>query len=181
MAQTVELLTADDLFKMPSSLRYELIDGVLIEMSPPGEEHGGVAGNIAGLLFVYAREHRVGRVLTEVGYIVRRNPDTVRAPDVAFVRTERIPGGQLSRRFSQVAPDLIVEVVSPYDTPTEVQTKVHEWIEFGVNLVWVVYPESRTVTIIRSLQERFNLTHEDVLDGGEVLPGFSCRVSELFE
>lgn len=181
MAAIMPLLKAEDLWRLSSDLRCELIDGVLIEMSPPGPEHAGIALTIGSLVNVHVRARNLGRVLGEAGFILRRDPDTVRAPDVAFVRADRIPPTGLPKTFWEFAPDLSVEVVSPNDTPTEVQAKVREWIEAGVRLVWVVDPSTRTVNVIRSLRDRVTLAATDVLDGGEVLSGFSCRVSEVFE
>ena len=174
-------MTADDLFKLPSDLRCELIDGVLIKMAPPGVEHGGIQATLAFLMSEHVRPSRLGRVVTESGFVLRREPDTVRAPDVAFIRAERIQPGRLPAKYWDLAPDLVVEVVSPSDTASEIQSKVREWVEAGVRLVWVVYPESRTMNVIRSLGDRVTLSTEDTLDGGSVVPGFSCRVAELFE
>lgn len=180
MAQTVTLLTAEDIEKLPSDLHCELIDGVLIEMSPPGNPHGRVVAKVTGAL-LKAETMGLGLVFGEGGFILRRGPDTVRAPDVSFFGAGRVLPSSPRPAFWQVAPDLVVEVVSTWDTTAEIQTKVREWIEFGVKLVWVVYPETRTVHVIRSLQERLTLSEGDILDGGDVLPGFSCSVAELFE
>lgn len=179
MAQTVELLTADDLLKMPN-LRCELIDGVLIEMSPPGNVHARRVAKVMRIL-LRAEDAGLGLAFDEGGFVLRRTPDTVRAPDAYFMRLNRVSPSGPPAGFWDQPPDLLVEVVLPHDTPTEIQTKVHEWIEFGVRLVWVVYPDNRRVDVIRSLQQRYALTEEDTLEGGDVLPGFSCSVSELFE
>lgn len=183
VAQTVTLVTAEDLEKLPSDVRCELIDGVLIEMPPANLEHGYTESNAGTLLSNHVRANRLGWVLTgDPGFILRRNPDTVRAPDVAFIRAGRFPAGRLPRRgFAEIAPDLVVEVISPSDTPAEVQAKVRDWIEAGVRMVWLMYPEQRTVHVIRSLQERLILDDSAVLDGGDMVPGFSCRVAELFD
>lgn len=99
---------------------------------------------------------------------------------MAFIRSERLrPGSDTG--FLEMAPDLVVEVVSPSNTPAEIQAKIREWIEASVRLVWVVYPEGQTVTVIRSLLERIELRADDTLDGADALPGFSCRVSDLFD
>jgi Uma2 family endonuclease len=165
VAKTVTLLTAEDLWRLGPDCRCELIDGVLVEMPPVG-----------GLLYPVA--HLLGRLYPELGCILRRNPDRVRAPDLAFIRMERTPDEPPG--FWEIAPDLVVEVVSPNDTRAEIQLKVREWIEAGVRLVWVIYPDARTVEVIRSLLDREELTADDTVDGGDVLPGFSCRVAELF-
>ncbi len=180
MATATRLLTAEDVFNLPSDLRCELIDGVLIEMSPPGPEHGMIAATIARFLGNHAVSQRLGIVFGEAGFILRRGPDTVRAPDAAFIRAERVPPTGPPKTFWETAPDLIVEVVSPNDTPAEVQAKIHTWIEAGVQLAWVVYPATHRVVVVRSLQERVELTEEDTLSGEDVLPGFMCAVHEIF-
>ncbi len=181
VATVTPLLTAEEFADLPSSRWSELIDGVVVATSPPAPEHGGVAGTVSGLLFVHVRPLGLGRVLTEAGFIIRRNPDAVRAPDVAFIPAERIPPEGLPRRYWEIAPDLVVEVVSPSDTPAEVLGKVREWIEAGVRLVWVVYPVTRTIQVVRSLQDLVALGIGDTLDAGDVVPGFSCPVAEIFQ
>jgi Uma2 family endonuclease len=181
MATAMTLLTAEEFAKLPSSRWSELIDGVVVEMSPPAPEHGGIARTVFGLLWAYVRPRALGRVITEAGFIIRRNPDLVRAPDVPFIRTVQIPPTGLPRQFWNIAPDLVVEVVSPSDTRAEVLAKVREWIEAGVRTVWVAYPISRTIEVVRSLQERVTLGIGATLDGGDVVPGFSCPVAEIFE
>ncbi len=180
MATATRLLTAEDVFKLPSDLRCELIDGVLIEMSPPGPEHGMISGTLTTLLGAYVRAQRLGIVFSEAGFILRRGPDTVRAPDVAFIRADRVPPTGPPKTFWETAPDLIVEVISPSDAPAEVQDKIHNWIEAGVRLAWIVYPATHRVVVVRSLQEREELTDEDVLSGDTVVPGFTCPVHEIF-
>lgn len=180
MATSTRLLSAEEFWSHPSNRWCELIDGVPIEMSPPGFEATTVAATIAGLVFAHVRPRRLGYVLTDPGVILRRGPDAVRAPDVAFIRADRVPPEGMPKAYSDIVPDLIVEVVSPSDRPAEVQGKVREWLEAGARLVWVVYPSNRTVDVIRSLQDRAVLGVTDTLDGGSVLPGFACSVAEIF-
>jgi len=181
MASSVRLLTAEDIERLPRDKRGELIDGVFIEVPPANAQHGHIAVRIAVLLDSFARPRGLGSVSTEVGFILRRNPDLLRGPDVALVRAERVPPGGPPATFWALAPDLAVEVISPEDRPAEIQAKVREYLEAGTRLVWLVYPATRTVVVIRSLLEREELVEADTLDGGEVLPGFSCRVAEIFE
>ena len=181
MASKTRLLSVEDVERLPSDLKWELVDGVLIEMPPANARHGGIAANVAFLLSSYVRPRRLGWVSVEVGFIIRRGPDAIRAPDVAFIRAERMPPTGPPERFWEIAPDLVVEVISPDDRPGEIQAKVREWIEAGVPLVWLLYPRTRTVVVIRSLLDREELTAEDTIDGGDVLPGFSCPVADLFE
>jgi Uma2 family endonuclease len=173
-------MTAEELEAYDTDMRCELIDGVLIEMPPANAWHGGVAGTITVLLGSYARPLGLGRVLVECGVILRRNPDTVRAADVSFVKSERIPTGGLPETFWDVVPDIAVEIVSPTNTTSEMQSKIRDWIDSGVSLVWVIHPRDRTVTVVRSLLDREELTEDDNLDGGSILPGFTCRVADLF-
>lgn len=176
----VNLLKADDLLKLPSDLRCELIDGVLIELSPPGELHARIAGRMAFLLS-RAEAMGLGYVLGEAGYVLREDPDTVRAPDVAFVRRELVGPEGFARGFARRSPDIIVEVVSPYDTRAEIQAKVREWIEGGAALVLVVEPDAQVVEAVRSLTHRSRCEVGDILDLDDLLPGFSLSVAEIFE
>jgi Uma2 family endonuclease len=138
--------------------------------------------NVTGTLVAFVRRYELGRVLTgDVGFILRRNPDAVRAPDVAFMSNERAARVTRWRGYLEVPPDLVVEVISPSNTQAEMQSKVHDWFEFGVRLVWLVYPDTRSVQVVRSLQERLDLTESATLDGYDVIPGFACQVSELFD
>ena len=149
-------------------------------MSPAGSEHGGVIGDLSAMVWNFARSHRLGRVFgAETGFIIARNPDTVRAPDVAFVRAERIPG-KLPRGFFSGAPDLAVEVVSPGDRASEVLAKTQDWLEAGCRMVWVVDPETQSVTVYRSRRDIVVLAAGDVLFGDDVLPGFTLPVAEIF-
>ena len=180
MATSTKLLTAEEFWDLPSPRWSELIDGVVVEMAPPGGEHGRIQIKVGHVLF-RAEESGVGYVIGEIGFILRRNPDLVRALDVGFVRKERVPATGIPRAFWEGAPDLAIEVISPGDRPGEVQTKIREWIEGGARQVWALYPANRTVQVARSLQDRVTLTANDTLEGGDAVPGFSCQVSELFD
>lgn len=116
-----------------------------------------------------------------MGFRLRRHPDTVRAPDAAFIAQDRLPAGRRHRGYFEGAPDLTVEVVSPEDRPAEVRAKVREWLEAGARLVWVLWPETRTVSVYPAHGDARDLGEADSLDGGDVLPGFSCRVGDLFD
>jgi len=177
------LVTADELIAMPDDgFRYELVKGELIRMSPTGHEHGVVAMNIAGPLHQHVKSNNLGVVYAaETGFIVGQNPDTVRAPDVAFVQIERINQAGNVKSYWIGAPDLAVEVVSPGDTVGKVEGKVTEWLEAGTLMVWVASPRLRTVTVYRSLTEIIMLTEKDTLDGGDVVPGFRIAVCDIFD
>ena len=183
MATTDKLVTAEDLCRMPEPLdgtRYELFEGELVQMTPAGGRHGKCCGLIARALIAYATEHGAGHVATnDTGVFTERDPDTVLGPDVAYWSRERLP--EMPEGFVEVAPDLAVEVVSPSDTQIHVHRKVLHYLDHGVPLVWVVDPGVQTATVYRSRQEICILGHEDEITGGDVLPGFSSRVGELFE
>jgi Uma2 family endonuclease len=178
MAVTIPLLTAEQYLEAANRWS-ELIDGVIIDLSPPGGPHSFYQSEVIAVL-KRAQAAGVGIAVGELGCIIRRNPDAVRAPDAAFIRIERLPTGRIPSGFWNGAPDLAVEVVSPSDRPGEIQTKIRDWIEAGARQVWIIYSDSRTVQVVRSLLDRVTLAANDTIDGGDAIPGFSCRVSELF-
>ena len=182
MSPTHTLVTADELFMMPDDgFRYELVKGELRRMPPAGSEHGAVIMNIGTPLDQFVKAHGLGVVFgAEMGFKIASDPDTVRAPDLAFIRRERIPPGGLPRGFWPGAPDLAVEVISPGDTYTEVEEKVNDWLSAGTRMVLVLNPRTRMVTVYTSPTDVVRLTESDTLDGGEVLPGFTCRMAALF-
>jgi Uma2 family endonuclease len=161
--------------------RTELVLGEVVRMTPAGGEHGVVAMRIGARLLVHAEAHGLGVVCAaETGFLIRREPDTVRAPDVAFVARERIPAGGPPKAFWMLAPDLAVEVVSPSERGEDTQQRIRDWLEAGVRCVWVIYPTLRTVHVLRSLAAARILQAGDLLSGEDVLPGFTCPVAELF-
>lgn len=185
MSTSRTLLTADDLMRL-SSLnkgvkKLELVKGELLEMPPAGGRHGRVAIRIGHRLNAFVEANGLGEVFAaETGFWISHNPDTVRAPDASFVAKGRLPAGELPTGYLDLAPDLAVEVVSPGDTAGEVQAKVEDWLRAGVRLVWVAYPNTRSVAVYQGLNDVRVLTEQDELDGGEVLPGFRCQVRDLF-
>ena len=176
------LLTAEELIRLPTvGRRLELVDGELYEMPPAGARHGSVAMRVGIFVGSYVRANRLGEVFAaETGFILRRNPDTVRAPDASSVSSARLPPGGLPGGFLEMAPDLAVEVVSPGDSAREVQEKVEDWLRSGVRLVWAIYPATRTVTIYRTPDDAQVLSESDTVDGGQVIPGLTFPVSDLF-
>ena len=174
--------TAEDLLKLPRGrFRYELIKGELRQMSPAGHDHGRIVMELAGPLHQYVNSKKLGKVYgAETGFKLQSDPDTVRAPDIAFLRQERVTEVGRSKGYWIGAPDLAVEVISPGDTVGEVEEKVEEWLEAGTRLVWVVSPKLQTVTIYRSLNDIVTLTEKDTIDGNNVIPGFQIPVAEIF-
>ena len=172
-------VTAEELLAMPRGEPCELIAGEIVMMTPPGCEHGDIVGTIVTLLRTHAAKSRLGKVFAEVGFVIARDPDTVRAPDVAFVRRDRQP--KEPRKYFPGAPDLAVEVISPTDRIGDVEDKAQQWVNAGTPLVWVVWPTTRSVTVHRPGQAPRILHEQDAITGEEVLPGFQCRVADFFE
>ena len=175
-------MTAEELLRLPGiDRRYELLDGELIEHPFFGAQHGVVAMEIATLLAVDVGANHLSEVFaTGKGFILRRNPDTVRAPDASFMARDRLPAGELPGGYMELAPDLAVEVVSPSDSVREVEDKLGDWLRAGTQQVWVIDPSSRTVRVYRSPEECTELSEGDRLEGNELIPGLSCEVSGLF-
>ena len=182
MSDSARLVTAEELERFPDDdYRYELVEGRVIRMSPVGFEHGRLVIRLGYLLTSHLRERgNPGFVLTEVGFKLASNPDTVRAPDIAFVRKSRVPSPD-PKGFLKGPPDLAVEVLTPDDTPGEVQEKVDEYLERGVQAVVVIDPDERTGTVSRPSGAPLVLRHTDVLDLDDVVSGFRCTIREIFE
>lgn len=180
---TTTPVTAAQLLQMPEDgFRYELVEGELRKMSPAGWKHGTIVGILDAIVPPYIRQNSLGRVFgAETGFLLSCDPDTVRAPDLAFIHRDHLPADDPKEAFWPGAPDLAVEVISPGDTLGEVDEKVQSWLKVGPREVWFVNPDWRNVTVYRSRTDIRVLTEADELDGGELLPGFHCRVAELFE
>ena len=178
-----KLFTAEELLHLPTTgRRLELVKGKVYEMSPAGGRHGSVAMRLGTSLSPYVRINELGEVFAaETGFILRRDPDTVRAPDVSFVAKDRLPMGELPAGYMDVVPDLAVEVVvSPSDRESEVLDKVEEWLQAGTRRFWFIRPETRSATVYSSLEEVQDLSEADSLDGAQVIPGFTCNIRDLF-
>ena len=182
MSSTTRPMTADELLRLPrGKARYELVKGELITMSPAGEEHGAVIMNLAVPLGHHIKTNDLGVIYgAETGFKLSNNPDTVRAPDIAFVSRHRIERVGIKKGFREGAPDLAVEVLSPGDSFDEVYEKVEEWLAAGTVEVWIVSPKRRNVTVYRSLTDVRTYPENEEIAGGEVVPGFRCKVSEIF-
>ncbi len=172
------LLTVQDFERLPDDdLHHELDEGELLSMPPASDEHGDVSAELVRVLRNFAKEHALGRVYTaEASFVL--SPETVRVPDVAFVRKER---AAIRRAFFQGAPDLAVEVFSPTDSVPQLMRKVRQYLDAGCHTVWIVYPETREVHVIERGGEDRILGPADTLDAPELLPGFSVPVGALFE
>jgi Uma2 family endonuclease len=180
MSTEIHLLTAEEFAALPGSRHQELVRGEVVEVMPPGRKHGKLAFRIGKLLDRWAEQSPGGEIGVESGFILERDPDIVRSPDVYYVRAERIPEGDVSDGFWNIAPDLAVEVVSPRDTAGEVRAKVREYLAAGSAAVWVVYPSTREV--IAHTPDGLARTYgpSTTLKMPELLPGFALAISELF-
>lgn len=150
-------------------------------MGPAGPNHGDLANIIAYRLTDHVLKHKLGKVFAaDTGFVISRHPDTVRAPDAAFVRTSRLMNAP-KRGFFNGPPDLAVEVVSPDDRAAEIRAKAKHWLEAGCLAVWVIDPPSRTLTVHLAEQSPRKLGMKDTLRAGEELPGFVLKIAQLFE
>ena len=177
-----ELVTANELLTLEKSGKStELVRGKLIVREPPGTYHGRVQGILHVLVGSYVRTHTLGAVFgQDTGFKIASDPDTVRAPDLAFVDRTRV--AQIPRRgYAALGPDLAVEILSPVDRPGETLAKVEEWLEAGVRLVWVIDPDRRVAAVYRADGSVMTVSPDAEVDGEAVLPGFSFRLSDLFE
>lgn len=179
MSTTTHLMTADELFNLPDdSLRHELIKGELLTMSPAGLDHGVIGTTLTALLFIHVRANNLGIVCSaDTGFKLESDPDTVLAPDGAFIAQERV--GVISEGFRAGPPDLAIEVRSPSDRRTKVERKAAMWLSLGAKSVWLVEPRQRTVEVVRAdgLRKLFRESDELVDD---TVPGFRVAVSEIF-
>jgi Uma2 family endonuclease len=188
-----KVYTADDLWELShqpeyANLRLELSDGRLIIMSPAGTQHGGLTSWLDRNVGNFVDEHELGiTTAAETGFILYKNPDpkgkdTVRAPDVGFIRAERAPGNWkgLPKKYFPFAPDLGIEVVSPNDKEDEVSEKVADYLKYGVRLIWVFYIEPEEIKVHAPNRETRTLKVGDTLEGEDVLPGFRLPVIQVF-
>jgi Uma2 family endonuclease len=174
------LITSDELLEMGDIGPCELIDGKIVTMSPAGGEHGSLEVELAGELRAFVKPRRLGWVVAgETGVYTRRKPDRVRGMDVAFLSRQRSPK-RPGKKFLEVAPELIVEVVSPDDRWVEVRQKLEEFFAIGVERVWIVEPENRAVLVYASVTDMQRLGEGDVLRGEGLLDGFAMPVADLF-
>ncbi len=174
------LMTADELLhaSIPDK-RTELVRGVLVVREPAGYNHGRVIANLTGRLWSHVERTAAGQLLgAETGFTLFREPDTVRAPDIAFVHRDRQPD-PTSRGFVELAPDLVVEVLSPDDRPDETLAKVGDWLQAGTRLVWVIDPERRVARVYRAAGSEASVTEAGELSGEDVLPDFRCPLASI--
>jgi Uma2 family endonuclease len=180
---TKQAVTAEQFWEMPEipGKRFELVDGELVAMPTAGALHNVIVPVLNHLLYTFVSARNLGLVLGDnTSYLLHRNPDRVRIPDLSFIAWGRIPAEGVPEGLWFVAPDLAVEVVSPTDRVADVYRKVDQYLESGVRLVWVLWPQPQTLSVHVAGEEARELSAKDGLDGGDVLPGFAVRVGNLF-
>jgi Uma2 family endonuclease len=182
MAITEKLMTAEEFERLPDDGKlYELIDGEPREIAQLTMWQGEVEVNLAMRLHTHVQGRALGCVsIGKVAFIVRRNPDRVRAADIAFIRQERVPPLEARQHIMEVIPDLVLEILSKHDTVEEISDRIDDWLSAGVQMLWIVDPFRRTVTIYQPGRDPMLLGEHGVLDGDPVVPGFRCPVAEIF-
>ncbi len=179
MAPVRTLVTAEQLPELARDRRVELVRGEVVEMSPVGRKHGKIVLRLGSWMVPFIEERKLGAFGTEVGFILARNPDTVRAPDLFFL-SAKWSGGPNDDGYYEGAPDLAIEVVSPDERASAMQEKVREYLVAGTLLVLQADPQTKTVTAYRPSGEARVYSGDDVVSCDPALPGFSFRVSDLF-
>lgn len=179
-----QLVTAEEFWEMPDvpGKIFELVDGEVVEVSGANDLHHHIMVVLFKLLDRHVEQHDLGLVRPDgLPYIIRRNPDVVRIPDVSFVDWDRVPEGEAPEFFWNGPPSLAVEIVSPSDRTNEIHAKAQGYLEAGTHQVWVLWPRQRSMTIYDADGNVWDLGPDAQLEGGDVLPGFSVRVGDLFD
>jgi Uma2 family endonuclease len=174
------LMTADELLhvNIPGK-QVELVRGVLVVREPPGFQHGEIMLRLGARLLQHVDAHDLGLVVVgDPGFKLTTDPDTVRGPDVAFIRRERAPH-PTPVGFAAVPPDLVVEIRSPSDRPGDILGKVGDWLSAGTQLVWVIDPTHHVAQVYRRDETQSTIGPREALDGEDVLPGFSCALDSI--
>ena len=177
-----QLLTAEQFLRLPRTAnKQELVDGRVVEMPPVGSGHGETQVTFPGRLSAWNKQCKLGRVFVETGYVFARGPDLVRGPDVSFIRAGKIPPDHDEDDYIEAVPDFVLEIRSKNDTMPELRAKAEEYLSFGVPLVWLLDRGRRAVEVYRPGRPPESLAEADVLDGGDVLPGFACAAADLID
>lgn len=174
-------MTAEEFWRLPGDGKWRvLVRGEVVETMPPGARHGVVALRLGTRLHTWTASGPAGCVGVESGFLLHRDPDTVRGPDVFYVRAERIPASGIPEAYWHLAPDVAVEIVSPNESADEVREKVRDYLAAGTCLVWVMYPRTQEVIVHTPDGLARTYSRGDVLGEFDILPGFACAVAELF-
>ncbi len=176
-----QLITGEELLEMPGIGPCELVEGRIVPMSPTGGKHGLIEATVVYELKAFVDQKKLGWVLTgEAGIFTKRNPDTVRGADIAFISKKRLPQGAPAG-FLEVAPELVVEIISPGNPRKEIDKKIKEYLNIGVKWVWLIDPKNRSCMVYRSQTDVQKLTENDSLVGDEILAGFEIKIAKFFE
>jgi Uma2 family endonuclease len=180
---TERLITIEEFAKLPGNNRQqELVKGKVVEMNLPRPKHGFICTEIAAILHAFVKSRKLGRVFSnDSGVITERDPDSMRGPDVGFYSYARVPAGEVSEDYFEAVPELAFEVVSPDDRWSKVLEKVAEYLEAGVTVVCVADPRNKSIQLHRADRPEEHLREHDELAFPDVLPGFSCKVSQCFD
>jgi Uma2 family endonuclease len=179
-----QIVTAEELWEMPdvSGQRFELIDGEVVEVPGAGALHAMIVFALARLLEDFVRQHDLGLVIPDgLAYVLWRGPDQVRIPDVSFVSWDRVPEEGIPEGFWEGAPTLAIEVVSPNDRADDIHHRVQDYLQAGSKQVWVLWPRHQSLSVYRPDADTRELGPDALLDGADILPGFSVRVGDLFD
>jgi len=182
IAENAKLLTAEEMFDLPQNERKaELIKGEIIYMAPTGGVHGVIGIRLGWRLGQYVEQNDLGVVCAaETGFVLEREPDTVRTPDVSFISKDKIPETGIPEKYWNIPPELAVEVLSPSECMSDVLDKVNEYFQAGTKIVWVIVPKTETVIVYRPDGSVKRLTKDDEVDGEDVVTGFRCPINEIF-
>ena len=176
------LMTAEELMELPDDgFRYELVNGELEKMPPPGFPHGRTALRLGIYVGQFILDHGLGEATTDIGFKLTSNPDTVLAPDFAFITNERFREGKGTEGYWPGPPDLAVEVLSPSDRPGKVNQKISRWFSFGTRQLWIVDPKHSTITVYRSPSDATVFSGSDYLESQDLLPGFRISLDRIFK
>jgi Uma2 family endonuclease len=181
-----KLFTIEDVAELPRELpsgdvSYELDNGRLVVMAPPGGIHGSIQARLAAELVVQGEKRRLGKAHAEVGVILWRGRDTLRGPDVAFITNQSLPVRTSKQGYLETIPELVGEILSKNDKPFKVRKKIRQYLKAGVRAVWVVDSEKRTVTEYRRDSKPRVFRNGDILTIEDIIPGFKVRVAELLD
>ena len=178
-----KLVTANELLEMDRrDIKGELIRGVFCEKMSSGTEHGEIAMLLGSGMINFVRPRRIGRVIGgDSGVFLEKGPDTVREPDIAYISADKLPLDIRVRGYLEIIPDLVAEIISPSDRPAQIHDKTRMWLSYGVRIVWEIHPERREVQVHQLGQPPTVLGEDDTLDGGDILPGFTLPVRDIFD
>ena len=185
MASTVTTrITADEFWALPDrpDVRLELVDGEVVELPGAGGYHATLVLHIFDLVRAYVQAHDLGLLYPDaLTYSLQRSPDVLRIPDISFIASTDIPDDWPPIGYVDVVPSLVIEVISPGNSAAEIRRRIRDYVDAGVSMVWVVWPDDRSVSVHAATLNSIELQSDDMLDGGDVLQGFRIRVANLFD